>query len=266
MQPRSDILDQPEPLRGPFWGSVILHISVAAAAFLTVWTQGHHKVDQWGYVTGGGLGSVAVNPVARIPLPTQSGAPNPVANDTASRVPEPKAVSKPQTKVKAPDPAAIALNSRNANKRPAPAAAAPNKYRAQQVDAPNQLYSAAGQKLSSNMIGKAGSGDVRPGDSTPFGTQFGYYKDLITNRVAQYWRTSDIDPRIRTAQPVMVTFTIRRDGSVPPGSVRVRQSSGMGMLDISAQRAIQDASPFPPLPQQFSRNEADIEFWFELRR
>ena len=38
------------------------------------------------------------------------------------------------------------------------------------------------------------------------------------------------------------------------------------VLDYSAQRAILDAAPFQALPPQFQRSEAEIEFWFELRR
>jgi len=88
----------------------------------------------------------------------------------------------------------------------------------------------------------------------------------LRDQVARNWRTSDLDPRLRSAPPVVVTFTIRRDGSVAAGSVKITQRSGNPALDYSAQRAILDAVPFQPLPSQFQRNEAEIEFWFELRR
>jgi len=55
-----------------------------------------------------------------------------------------------------------------------------------------------------------------------------------------------------------------RDGSVR--NVHVIQTSGNQTLDYSAQRAIYDASPFPALPAGYERNDATIEFWFELRR
>jgi protein TonB len=96
--------------------------------------------------------------------------------------------------------------------------------------------------------------------------RFGWYADLVKNKVAQNWRTSDIDPRIRSAKAVIVTFSILRDGSVPDRSIRVADSSGIGALDISARRAILDAAPFAQLPAEFSRSQADIEFKFELRR
>ena len=42
--------------------------------------------------------------------------------------------------------------------------------------------------------------------------------------------------------------------------------SGMVALDRSAQRAVVEANPFPPIPAQFPRNQADVELTFELRR
>jgi protein TonB len=62
----------------------------------------------------------------------------------------------------------------------------------------------------------------------------------------------------------IVTFTIRRDGSVT--GLRLAQSSGNYALDTSAQRAILEAAPLPPLPPQFERDSAAVEFWFELKR
>jgi protein TonB len=265
MNARGDILDRPEPLWGGLWGSVALHVSVGAGVFLAAWVQAHRPHEEWGDIHGGGIGSVAVTPVARIPLPTQSGPVNPVANDTESRAPTPPPKAKPQPAVKE-DLDAIPLPSRNARKRAAQAAAAPNKFREKQDDLPNQVYSQSGQHMVSPMVGMTGSGGVSMGNNSPFGAQFGAYAEQVKNTVASKWNTKDIDPRIRTANPVVVTFTINRNGSVPQGSVKIQQSSGILQLDLSAQRAVLDAAPFPPLPLQFTRNSADIEFHFELRR
>jgi protein TonB len=189
-----------------------------------------------------------------------------VANDTESVVPTPPPKTKAQRKVEAQELNAIALKSRNAEKKASRAASAPNKFREQQQDLPNQVYSSAGQAVVSPMYGMTGGGGVGIGTNSPFGAQFGWYVNLLRDQVARNWRTSDLDPRLRTAPPVVLTFIIRRDGSVAPGSVRVSQRSGNQTLDFSAQRAILDAAPFQALPPQFQRSEAEIEFWFELRR
>ncbi len=102
------------------------------------------------------------------------------------------------------------------------------------------------------------------GSAGAFGYRFGGYRDLIEQRVAQKWRTDEIDPRIQTAPTVIVTFEIQRSGSIT--NVRVLQSSGNRALDYSAQRAVFEAGPFPPLPQAYERSSADIEIWFTLKR
>ena len=265
MTPHADILDQPEPLGKSLAGSVALHISVAAALLTSTWI-GRRLPVEWGDINGGGMGSVAVNVVPRIPMPGRSGPINPVANDTESVVPTPPPKAKPRPKAEAPEPNAIAIKSRNAEKKASRAASAPNKFREQQQDLPNQLYSTSGQAVVSPMYGMTGGGGVGIGTSSPFGAQFGWYVNLLRDQVARNWRTGDLDPRLRTAPQVWVTFTIRRDGSVTPGSVKITQRSGNPALDYSALRAILDAAPFQPLPPQFQRNEVEIEFRFELRR
>jgi periplasmic protein TonB len=113
-------------------------------------------------------------------------------------------------------------------------------------------------------MGQLGSGGVGVGQGSPFGNRFGNYVMILRQRVAEKWHTADVDPRIHTLPPAIVTFDLLRDGSVR--NVRLAQGSGNPAVDYSAQRAIYDASPFPPLPATYERNDATIEFWFELRR
>ena len=113
----------------------------------------------------------------------------------------------------------------------------------QQKDLPNQLYSTAGTRVSTPDFAIAGGGGVGVGNNSPFGNQFGAYADLLRNRVAQYWKTTDI--RAANAPVVGVTFVLHRDGSAT--GIRITQKSGISALDISAQRAIMDAAPFPTI-------------------
>ncbi len=262
MAPHVDILDQPEQLRRPFAGSLVLHVSVFAA--LTWYSVLSGRREYWGDRNPGGGSSMVVNVVGQIPLPSRGGVVNPVANDTQSEVPEPKPEPVKKAIVKEPEPDAIPLPSRTAPKKPSRKQASTNTYRAKQNDRPNQLYSQEGQALATPLIGMAGSGGIGVGRGSPFGDRFGYYVDLLRQRVAQKWRTGDVDPRIRSAPPAIVTFTIRRDGSI--SSVRLAQTSGNLALDYSAQRAIADGAPFPPLPAGYDKNDVSIEFWFELKR
>ena len=259
-----DTLDAPEPLKKWLWRSVALHLGLLAACVVYS-VMPHRAPIQLGYVNGGGFGSVAVTAVSRIPIPSRSGPINPVASDTESRAPEPPPKAKPKPLVKAPEPDAIPIPSRNALKRPSVRASAPNKFREQQKDLPNQVYSER-QAAVTPMYSMPGGGGVGIGNNSPFGQQFGAYGDLLRNKVARYWRTNELDPRLHTMPDVVVTFTILHDGSVSYSSVKVVQRSGDLNLDNSAKRAILDAAPFPPLPAGFPQSSADTEFVFQLRR
>ena len=272
MASHADILDQKEPLGRSLAGSLALHATLCAAILGYGVIQSSHR-ENWGDPNGGGMGSVAVKVVTSpIRLPSNTGPKNPVANDTESRVPEPKPTPKAPPKVKTPEPdaKAIPIKDKKAIERLARQNphdyVPPNKFREQQNDRPNQLHSTSGQALSSPDFAMTGAGGVGVGTDSPLGTRFGYYADIIRNKVAQNWRTGEVDPRISTAPEVVVRFTLRRDGSVVPNTVRVVQSSRIQPLDNSAQRAILDASPFGQLPPQFEKDQADLELHFILRR
>lgn len=265
MASHAHTLDQPDNLAQPFWGSVFLHVAMAAS-ILGFTFIGNRSPVQWGDPHGGGMGSVAITPVATIKLPSKEGPANPLANETQSHVPEPPAKKKVVEKVKAPDPDAILLKNPKATKRSPERtpAAAPNKFREQQQDRPNQLYTPGGAAVSSPLYGMKGGGGLQIGNDSPFGTQFGAYAKNLRDRVASKWSTTDFDSRL-TVPPAVVTFTIRRDGSVDPRSVKLTEHSGNAALDISAQRAVLDAAPFLELPPGFPKSEAQVELRFNLK-
>ncbi len=277
----ADILDQQDRLTGFFWGSIALHVAVVGG-IIAYNVAGIGTHTSWGSEKGGGFGSVSVNAVKTIPLPRSSGPENPVANPTRSEVPTPpapkaKPAPKPAVKTAPPEPDAVSLKSRKStpakkqreeappSTRQQDAAATPNRFRDTQQEAPNQLYGTSGPALSSPMMGKTGSGQLGYGNSTPFGQEFGWYANMLQDKISQHWRTNDVPQQVRTAPPVIVSFTLKRDGSID-GVPTIKQSSGIASMDYSAQRAVVEAAPFPQIPAQFPRNQAQVEFTFELRR
>jgi periplasmic protein TonB len=263
MPARVDTLEQHESLTRPFALSAFLHAGLFTLVAFYTYLGVRAGPQQWGNPHSLGGGSVGITAVQQIPLPARSGAANPLANDTESRVPLPP---KPEKKAApTPQPDAIPIRGREALRKPTymrPEQS--SRYRAT-PDRPNQLYSNSGQALSSNLYGaQTGTGGVGMGPGNAFGYRFGWYRDLLEQRVAQKWRTDNVDARLQTAPPVIVTFEIQRGGSID--NVRVLQSSGNRALDDSAQRAIYEASPFPPLPPGYDRSSAGIEFWFQLKR
>ncbi len=257
-----DILEQRDSLATPFLVSVAAH--AALFTVIALYTQVGRGRIQWGTPHSLGGGAAAINAVSQIPLPTRSGLVNPVANDTESRVPAPP---KPQPRtVREPPPDAIPLRSRKAQpKKPTymPRYSAGN-YRTA-PDRPNQLYGGSGQALASTMFGaQTGTGGVGIGPGSAFGQRYGWYRDLLERKIAQNWHTEDVDSRLQTAPPVIVTFQISRNGTA--GDIKILQGSGNYALDNSARRAIAAASPFQPLPNDYPGGSVQIEIWFQLKR
>ena len=264
MRQHPDILDEPEPFRRPLIASVVLHLSVVMLAVVGTWV-GLGATERWGARDQQG-GAIGVTPVASIPMPVRDGLRNLVASDTESHVPQPPPDKrKAEPKKKESSRKAIEIpDKKAAPKKEREKPASLRRYQANPEQRPNQLYTEGGQALVSPMIGKAGSGGIGIGSGSPLGDRFGAYAALIQQLVAQRWNTQDIDARLRTAPPAVVTFTISRSGDVR--DVKLQTSSGNRMLDVSAQRAVYDVSRFPPLPAGYSGSEAKIELWFHLKR
>jgi len=88
-----------------------------------------------------------------------------------------------------------------------------------------------------------------------------WYLRQVLQKVEERWQRQG-----QTAEPAQKPFVfveIQRDGSIR--ATRIEKSSGNAFYDQAALRAIADASPFPPLPQDWSRASLRVMFRFELR-
>ena len=111
----------------------------------------------------------------------------------------------------------------------------------------------------------SGSGGVRlTGETGDFLTRYSWYVIAIRNRISSNWLKATVDPSIRVAPRVYVTFQILRDGRVV--NPQLTASSGISSLDRSALRAVYDSSPMPPLPGDYPSSSVAVEFWFDFRR
>jgi protein TonB len=257
-----DILDTRESLKGGFWASVSLHglLFGIAAAYALI----NANAIKIGDPNAGGS-AVGVQAVQAIPL-AHHGPQNPVANDTQSEVPQTPAPPVERKQIeKAPPPDAIPLPSRVPKKKPAKVASEPQRFRPYQQLDPNQLTSKAAPQVSSPLYSaQSGSGLIGPGANSVLGSRCGAYAAQIIQLVSQHWNTGDVDPRISNAPVVIATFDLARNGSI--SNLKLLQSSSIAALNFSVQRAITDASPFPPMPNCIDKNTARVEFNFELKR
>jgi TonB family protein len=258
----ADILDDRESLSGAFAGALFLHVAVIGG--MAAYTLLNGRTEPFGAKDAGG-GAIGVEAVNSIPLP-HHGAENPVAHDTESQVPQTPA--KPVEKVqeeKLPPPDAVPLKSKKAKKEPAKVASEKQRFRPFKDLDPNQLTAKEAPQVASPLFSAMpGAGRVGTGTNTTLGTRFGAYSQQIQQLIASKWRTGDVDASINTAPTVIATFDLYRDGSAR--NVKILQRSGVPTLDFSVQRAILEASPFPPIPPGFDKDSAKVEFWFELKR
>ena len=85
------------------------------------------------------------------------------------------------------------------------------------------------------------------------------YLSLLRDKVAANWAAP---PVTRTGDVrAVVFFTILRGGGAPQ-ALNVLVSSGEAGFDRAALRAVLDASPIPPLPQQWPHESISIKFTF----
>jgi TonB family protein len=256
----ADILDQRESLRAPFTGAVALHVAVIGGLAGYALLSGHREA--FGDPNAGGA-AVGIEAVKTIPLP-HTGPQNPVAHDTQSQVPQEPAKQERAKNEPPPPKNAVELKSKTAKQLRAKVEPQRHFKSFDELD-PNKIKSEQAPAVSSPLFSEmAGAGRVGTGANTTLGTRFGEYSGRIQQMVTQHWRTGDVDASIRTAPQVIVSFEIRRDGTI--GAPKIVQGSGITTLDFSARRAILEASPFPPLPQAFPENTAPFEIVFELKR
>jgi protein TonB len=139
--------------------------------------------------------------------------------------------------------------------RPAPNNAV-NYGKGGNPDMPNGYGNTPGATTSGVKIQGEGGGD--------FATRYGWYVEAVKRKIGSSWNLFEIDPTVRSARRAKstMTFTINHDGSVK--NIRLEQSSGNQSMDISAQRALANASPMPPLPNDYAKPYINVTFDFDL--
>ncbi|MFZ0732604.1 MAG: TonB family protein [Candidatus Sulfotelmatobacter sp.] len=249
------------------WGraltwSVVLHVGITALLLGYAAVFSGNTGSTWG--AGGGGEAIGATLVSAVPIAvTPSQTQNVLANES-------KGVTQSQPKVQEKEPDAIELQGKNAKIKPKKKqetitkekSAAPPPQETNQVafgeggpvSGPYGTFDAGGAKGGFGITG--GGGD--------FGNRYAWYVRVIQQKVAENWLKYEVDPSIKSAQRVYITFDIARDGH--PSHVQIEQSSGVPSLDISAVRALQRIDTFGSLPQDYSGNKISVEYWFDYKK
>src|SRR5262249_49851323 len=91
---------------------------------------------------------------------------------------------------------------------------------------------------------------------------YAWYLRQVLQKVQDEWQRQN--QRSEPAQKPLVFVEIQRDGKI--GTPKIEQSSGNSVYDHAALRAVVEASPFPPLPSEWSRPSLRVVFRFDLER
>ncbi|HEY9786582.1 MAG TPA: TonB family protein [Candidatus Obscuribacterales bacterium] len=102
--------------------------------------------------------------------------------------------------------------------------------------------------------------DGVPREQAAPGTQrsvdFGRYLAELQKRIKRAW----FPPRNPTSQRSVAHFTITKSGELR--QLKLIRSSGSAAMDQAALKSVENAAPFPPLPQG-SPDEVEVEFTFD---
>jgi TonB family protein len=88
---------------------------------------------------------------------------------------------------------------------------------------------------------------------------FQWYLTAVQRRIYEQW-TQPLNSA--QGQKTIVVFEIGRNGEV--ARARVEKTSGDSTYDLAALRAVTNANPLPPLPEQYKGSMLRVHFGFEF--
>lgn len=253
---QTGIFEERDKWTGPILLSAGLHLLLALTIIITGMFRSSN-VENWGGASSGD--AISANLVSAVPLPQPK---EPTQNIVAT---ENKGITQSVPETVQQEPDAIPIPEKETKHRPQKPAITQARENPRPVTPPqnNVVPYGEGGPIS-GPYGAFKATNVKGGFSFQggdFGSRFGWYVQVVNNKVSNNWYTTEVGPAAAGAHRVYILFDIQPDGS--PGNVRVEQSSGVPALDQSAVRAIQRIDTFGPTP---SHNQVSVEFWFDYQR
>jgi TonB family protein len=256
--------------------SVLGHVLfVAAVAGLMLWTTWNRPklyvvnlvpaVAAVGVATAPPVRSTPVRAPVREPTPAPAAPPPPPEREPA---PRPAPVREP---ARLPEPARSAprLPTRPALPRPGekelPPMSRPRVATAPPVTRPERTETARPvdpRPAPTATLGQPTGSPAGVGALSLDASDFphAWYLRQVLQKVQGEWQRQN-----RTTEPDQkphILVEIRRDGTIR--MPELQQTSGNALYDQAALRAVFDASPFPPLPQDWSKPSLRVMFRFDL--
>jgi len=240
------------------YSSVLHGLAFGTIFFLLSWTDRPQTYYGFQFLGGqSGFGTGRLEP-APAPAPTKE------AGNTVGSGPKEEVLPKSDDT----DRVAIAKKV-DAKKNPAKGSKTPEKTHAKKGGEKGGRGNAAlghgdFQGSKTGPVGGVGTsleiGGFGPGGAGGAGNQFPFkwYGELVYKRLWEAWDRTDAG-----TLECKVAFKILKDGKV--ANVKVKNTSGDSLFDMTAKRAVLAAAPFPPLPDGFKEKELPILVRFRLQ-
>jgi TonB family protein len=87
---------------------------------------------------------------------------------------------------------------------------------------------------------------------------YAWYRNLLYKRLWESWDKTDAG-----TQECSVSFIVQKDGVLD--GVRINESSGNNFFDRLARQAVENAAPFPPLPEGYPEPQLHVHVRFRLQ-
>ncbi len=264
MAASADIFTEREDWSRPLGLSVAFHGFLLGGILLYGAIFGRFTGEGWGGDVAGGGGAMSATLVASIPLPaSEVQTPNIVAHESkglSQSIPAvkeeapPEAIPIPEKETRRKPPRKLPTPSKGKNPPPEEASNIVPFGEGGPISGPYGVFSVSNAKGGFGFTG--GGGD--------FGSRYAWYVRVVQQKVSENWMKYEIDPSIRDARRVYLTFDINRAGH--PDNIQIESSSGVPSLDQSAMRALQRIDTFGPLPPDYPGGSVSVEFWFDYHR
>jgi protein TonB len=217
-------------------GALVLHAALASAAVLAPYLN-HAEREPLEFVA---VEIVPARALGRPQPPPRRETPRPP--EPEPQAPEPEPEPEPETPVL---PAPRDDKPQKPAQKPAEPEPSPQQPAASATDG-GRRGAADGSATGTSALGP----QVAVGDPS---FTYGYYLDRVLASIEAQWRRPPTDG---APLEVVLTFRIRRDGRVD--NLQIAEPSGLNAFDLAGLRAVQSASPLPPLPAGYRKDDLAV--------
>lgn len=240
-------------------GAIALHLLIAAA-LLGLGLYLNESTNNFGEHTSS-VGAIQASMVSALPLPQKF---KPIQNQVLAPQQASEAALPPPKAEAAPPPREtdIEIKRKTLPRNVAPVYTPPPPRHPQPTPpSPKAQTGENAMQLPEATLQTANGTATVTVQSRTLGERYGWYIQIISQKVQQYYSQQYPDPRSSAGRSVTITFYVDNGGA--PTRVRIQAPSGSPTLDSAGMRAVEEVDTFGPNP---ANQPIPIEFTFNYHK